>query len=115
MLDLLEHKGYLGRVCFDAEAKLFHGEVINTRDVITFQGTEVHELEAAFKGSVDDYLAFCKARNAPPERPFSGRLNVRLGVKIHRAAYLAAQAKNMSLNQWIANAIKQEAQSESTG
>ena len=82
---------------------------------LRFKGTEVHELETAFKDSVDDYLAFCKSRNESPERPFSGRLNVRLGVETHRAAYLAAQAKNMSLNQWIVNTIEQEARRESAG
>lgn len=34
----MEYQGYLGKVEFDDEAAIFHGEVINTRDVITFQG-----------------------------------------------------------------------------
>ncbi len=59
---MMEYKGYMGRVEFDAEAELFHGEVINTRDVITFQGRSVDELKQAFEESVDDYLAFCKSR-----------------------------------------------------
>ena len=33
---MIEYKGYIGRVEFDDEAGIFHGEVINTRDVITF-------------------------------------------------------------------------------
>jgi predicted HicB family RNase H-like nuclease len=36
--NLLQYKGYLGKVEYDAEAEVFFGEVINTRDVITFQG-----------------------------------------------------------------------------
>ena len=36
---MMEYKGYVGKVEFDDEAGIFHGEVINTRDVITFQGT----------------------------------------------------------------------------
>ena len=35
---MMEYKGYVGRVEYDDEAAIFHGEVINTRDVITFQG-----------------------------------------------------------------------------
>lgn len=57
---MLQHKGYTGRVEFDDEASLFHGEVISLRDVVTFQGTSVEELEEAFRDSVDDYLEFCK-------------------------------------------------------
>ena len=56
---MMRHKGYIGHVVFDDEAVIFHGEVINTRDVITFQGTSVDELQQAFVDSVDDYLAFC--------------------------------------------------------
>ena len=59
---MLQHKGYTGRAEFDDEARLFHGEVIDLRDVVTFQGTSVEELEEAFRDSVDDYLEFCKER-----------------------------------------------------
>lgn len=44
---MMEYKGYIGKVEFDAEAGLFHGEVIDTRDVITFQGDSVAELTRA--------------------------------------------------------------------
>ncbi len=45
---MMEYKGYLGKVEFDDEAGVFHGDVINTRDVITFQGETVAELMQAF-------------------------------------------------------------------
>src|ERR1022692_4327790 len=54
----MSYKGYQARVDLDEEAGLFHGEVINTRDVITFQGSSVEELKRAFEDSVDDYLDF---------------------------------------------------------
>ena len=59
---MLQYKDYTGHVEFDAEARLFHGEVIDLQDVVTFQGTSVKELEEAFRDSVDDYLEFCKER-----------------------------------------------------
>jgi predicted HicB family RNase H-like nuclease len=55
---MIKYSGYLGAAEYDADAKLFHGDIINTRDVITFQGTTVEEIEKAFKDSVDDYLAW---------------------------------------------------------
>ena len=70
---MLEYKGYIGDIDFDDSAEIFHGEVINTRDVITFQGTSVDELKKAFVDSVEDYLDFCEERNEEPDRPFSGR------------------------------------------
>ena len=55
----MKYKGYEGSIAYDDEAEIFHGEVINTKDVITFQGKSVKELKKAFKESIDDYLAFC--------------------------------------------------------
>jgi predicted HicB family RNase H-like nuclease len=56
---MLEYQGYTGRVEFDAQAGIFHGEVLDTRDVITFQGRSVKELQKAFRDSIDDYVEFC--------------------------------------------------------
>lgn len=106
---MLVHKGYMGHVEFDDEMEIFHGEVINTRDVITFQGSTVEEIKTAFIDSVEDYLTFCQERNEQPERPFSGKLNLRLEPELHRAAYVAAKLNHMSLNQWITSAIRQQA------
>ncbi len=58
----MKYKGYKAIVTFDENANIFHGEVINIRDVITFQGRAVEELKRAFADSVENYLAFCKER-----------------------------------------------------
>lgn len=102
---MMEYKAYLGRVKYDNEAEIFHGEVINTRDVITFQGDSVKELKQAFIESIEDYLDFCRERGESPERPFSGRFNLRLDPETHRDAYIAAQKAGVSLNTWVTNAI----------
>jgi predicted HicB family RNase H-like nuclease len=69
----MEYKGYDGKVEFDDEASVFHGDVVNIRDVITFQGKRVAELRKAFRDSVEDYLAFCAKRGEEPDKPFSGQ------------------------------------------
>ena len=43
------YKGYTGHVEYDDEAGIFHGEVLDLRDVITFQGKSVEEIEQAFE------------------------------------------------------------------
>jgi len=103
---MLTYKGYIGHVEFDDETEIFHGEVINTRDVITFQGSTVAEIKKAFRESIDDYLEFCKERNEEPEKPFSGKFNLRLDPELHRQVSIVARQHKMSLNQWIAEAIK---------
>jgi predicted HicB family RNase H-like nuclease len=65
---MMQYRGYRGKVDFDDEANIFHGEVIGLRDVITFQGKTVDEVKVAFRESVDDYLAFCTSRGEEPER-----------------------------------------------
>jgi predicted HicB family RNase H-like nuclease len=102
---MLEYKGYTGRVEFDPEAGLFHGEVLDTRDVITFQGTSVEDLQQAFRDSVDDYLDFCKERNEEPDKPFSGRLMVRLSSDLHRKLYVEAKRGGKSLNELISERL----------
>ena len=69
---MMKYKGYIGHVEYDDEAKIFHGEVVGLRDIITFQGKSVEELEQAFKDSINDYLAWCKERGERPEKTFFG-------------------------------------------
>lgn len=103
---MMEYKGYIGKVEFDDEAAIFHGEVINTRDVITFQGESVTELQEAFHESVDDYLAFCKGRNETPDKPFSGQFVTRIPPELHRQVNVAAALAGKSLNAWVAEQLQ---------
>ena len=103
---MLNYKGYAGRVEFDDEAGIFHGEVLDLRDVVTFQGKSVDEIERAFKDSIDDYLDFCEERGEEPDKPFSGKLMLRLPPELHRKVYTSSKRENKSLNQWIAERLE---------
>jgi predicted HicB family RNase H-like nuclease len=103
---MLKYKGYAGLVEYDDEAGIFHGEVVDLRDVITFQGQSVEELERAFRESIDDYLEFCLERDEEPDKPFSGRLMLRLPAALHRKVYVTALKEGKSLNQWITERLE---------
>jgi len=103
---MLTYKNYVGHVVFDDTAEIFHGEVINTRDVITFQGKSVKEIKKAFVDSIEDYLEFCAERGESPEKPYSGKFNLRLDPELHRQAYIAAKNKGKSLNGWIREVVE---------
>src|SRR5262249_43550387 len=103
---MMEHKGYIGKVEFDDQAGIFHGEVINTRDVITFQGKSVAELKKAFQDSVEDYLSFCASRREEPDKPFSGQFVTRIPPDLHRQINLAATLSGKSLNAWVAEQLE---------
>ena len=106
---MMTYKRYAGFVEFDEEANIFHGEVINIRDVITFQGSSVKELRKAFMDSVDDYLAFCAKRGEKPEKPFSGKFMVRLKPEDHRQIWVAAKKEGKSLNAWVRDHLIRDA------
>ena len=97
----MKYKGYEAVVSFDDEAEIFHGEVVDTKDVITFQGRKASELKKAFKESVDDYLAFCKKRGEKPEKPFSGKLVIRIDPALHKKLTMSAKKHGVSLNAFI--------------
>jgi predicted HicB family RNase H-like nuclease len=103
---MMAYKGYLARIAFDEQADLFHGEVINIRDVVTFQGQSVDELRQAFADSVEDYLAFCAERGEAPDQPFSGRFTVQLSPEQHRKIILAAEKAGKDVAQWVAEALE---------
>ena len=98
---MMEYKGYIGHVEFDDDAEIFHGEVINTRDVITFQGKTVDEIKQAFRDSVVDYLEYCTKLGQQPEKPFTGKFMVRIPPDLHRKIYVAAKQSGESVNAWI--------------
>jgi predicted HicB family RNase H-like nuclease len=112
---MMEYNGYLGNIEYDDQAGIFHGEVVNTRDVITFQGTSVPELRKAFKDSIDDYLTFCAERGEKPDKPFSGQFVTRISPDLHRHITAAATISGQSLNSWVNEQLEQAVKAALSG
>jgi predicted HicB family RNase H-like nuclease len=104
----MEYKGYIGEVGFDSDAHIFYGEVINTRDVITFQGKSVEDLEKAFQESIDDYITWCTEEGVSPEKPYSGRFNLRISPELHKEVAIIAKKLKMSINNFVEKAVVDE-------
>ena len=68
MATTVKYKDYIATVEYDDDANLFHGEVTDMRDVVTFQGRSVTELKKAFRESIEHYIEFCAKRGEEPER-----------------------------------------------
>ena len=103
----MKYKGFLGHVEYDDDAKIFHGEIVGLKDVITFQGKTVDELEKAFRDSVEDYLAWCSERGEQPEKTFSGTFNLRIPPELHAKLSVQAKALGLSLNSYVTEKLKQ--------
>ena len=110
----MEYKGYSARVEFDDEANIFHGEIINVRDVVTFEGETVDELRQAFEDSVDDYLEYCAQRGEAPEKPYSGRFVVRVEPELHKQIAIEARKKGTSINSLVSDALSKRLEETAT-
>ena len=106
---MMQYKGYRAAVVFDDSAGVFHGEVVDTRDVITFEGDSVEQLRKEFEVSIDDYLAVCAERGREPDRPYSGKIPLRVAPQVHRAAAAAARSEGKTLNAWLAETVERAA------
>ena len=54
-----EHHGYLCKVEYDDSIETFHGRILTTREVVTFEGASVGFLKKAFRESAGDHLKKC--------------------------------------------------------
>ena len=105
MTSAMEHRGYRARVEYDDEDGLFTGRVAGIRDGVGFHADTVEGLRAAFREAVDDYLETCERLGRPPQKPYSGRLMLRVDPEVHRRAAVAAELAGVSLNQWAERAL----------
>jgi len=103
----LEYKGYTGSIEYSKEDDLLFGKVLGINGLISYEGKTGNELETDFKEAIDAYLADCKRDGVTPEKPFKGSFNVRVSPKLHRRAALLAMEDKMSLNNFVAESIRE--------
>lgn len=102
---MMDYKGYRAQIDFDDEAGVFVGEVINTRDGITFTGRSVDELRSAFERAVDEYVEMSADIGAHLDQPVSGQIAIRLHPALHRAVMTCARRDGKSVTAWIAECL----------
>lgn len=81
--------------------RLFVGRVLNTNDTIAFDGSLVEELERSFHAAIDEYLEDCQNLGKMPNKPFSGRFNLRISPDLHRQVAQKAEKEGVSLNTFV--------------
>lgn len=105
MNNTMTYKGYIARVEFDPRDEIFVGRVLGIEDRISFHGETVAKLRAGFHAAVDHYLADCTATGRAPQKPYSGKILLRLPPEVHARAAMMAEARGKSLNQWAAEVL----------
>lgn len=108
-MNVMNYKGYAARLEYSEEDNLFVGHIAGIRDVVGFHGSSVEELRAAFVEAVDDYLDTCVKLGREPQKPYSGKLSLRLEPELHATIAVKAELSHKSINQWISEVISREA------
>jgi len=106
----LEYKGYTGSIEYSSEDSLLYGKVLGIRGLISYEGETGKRLEDDFRESIDTYIRDCEANNIEPEKPFKGSFNVRVSPSLHQKAALLAKEAKISLNNFVAEAIRMRIQ-----
>jgi predicted HicB family RNase H-like nuclease len=108
-MNMMKYRGYTARIEYDEEDRIFVGHLAGIQDIVGFHGTTVDELEAAFHESVDSYIAISEETGRPAQKPYSGRLMLRVPPEVHAAVATAAQIRGKSINQWATDTLKKAA------
>ncbi|MDU9050251.1 MAG: type II toxin-antitoxin system HicB family antitoxin [Candidatus Electrothrix sp. Rat3] len=112
-MNIMTYKGYSAKINFDGRDNIFWGKVIGIKDSITFEGETVVQLTEDFYSAVDHYLADCKKEERTPDKPYSGKLTLRIAPSVHAELSAAAAHAGKSLNKWVADTLEQAVHSSS--
>lgn len=105
----MTYKSYTARIDFDNEDKIFVGSLAGIRDIVSFHGSTVKELEKNFHEAVNHYLAACKKFGDTPQKPYSGKLSLRITPEIHAAVATTSHIEGKSINQWASDVLEKAA------
>lgn len=100
MKNIMKYKNFLGTVEYSEEDGCLFGRIFGISDIISYEGESVSEIRAAFEEAVDDYLELCAKTGKKPDKPYSGRIMLRVPPELHAQAARQAELHGMSLNQW---------------
>jgi predicted HicB family RNase H-like nuclease len=104
-MNIMSYNNYAAKIEYSDEDGCFIGHIAGIRDIVGFHGDSVSELRQAFETAVDDYVATCEKLNRTPQRPYSGKVMLRIEPSIHARVAMQAEAQGKSLNAWAQEAL----------
>lgn len=105
-MNMMTYQGYAARIEYSEDDGCFVGHIAGIRDVVGFHGESVAELRSAFTEAVDDYLETCQRLGRTPQKPYSGKVMLRIDPALHARAAALAEAQGKSLNAWTQEQIQ---------
>lgn len=105
MIAKLQLREYEGSVIYSVEDKMLHGRVSDIRDMISYGGTTVRQLEKNCRDAVDKYLAMCKEKGKVLDKPLKGNFKARIPQGLHLRAARFAEQNERKLNGVMTEAL----------
>jgi predicted HicB family RNase H-like nuclease len=105
MNNTMRYKGYSAVVRYSAEDECLVGHIAGINDIVGFHGHSVEEMRKAFEEAVDFYLDSCARMGHEPNKPYSGRVTLRLPPELHARLAIQAETEGRSLNTWMVTAL----------
>lgn len=97
----MNYKGYIAHIEYSAEDDCFVGHIAGINDIVGFHANTVAALHRAFEEAVDDYLTACKKAKKQPQKPYSGRIMLRIPSKLHAKVAVLAEVRGKSVNSMV--------------
>ena len=114
MRDVLKYKEFLGSLHYNSDDEIFYGKLEGIDDLVTFEGTSVEELKAAFHEAVEDYINICRESGKQVYKAFKGSFNIRIKPELHKKAAKKSAELGISLNQLVERAITEMIENRNT-
>lgn len=106
-MNTMSYKGYVAAVWLDDRDDIFVGKLMGMKAGVMFHAESVPGMRRAMKEAVEHYISSCKELGETPEKPFSGKVALRIPSELHRDVAELAQAKQESINELIVQALRQ--------
>lgn len=104
--NMLSYRGYSTFVRYDTASGRLYGKLEGVRAYVDYELDDRYgSVEEAFHEAVDDYLAYCENAGIVPEKPYSGKFNVRVTPTLHAAAAAKADREGTTLNNVVKEAL----------
>jgi predicted HicB family RNase H-like nuclease len=104
-MNTMNYKSYAARIEYSDEDDCFVGHIAGINDIVGFHANSVLELHTAFEESVEDYLQTCKKVGKLPQKPYSGKIMLRIPPEIHARIAMIAEARGKSLNSLVTDLL----------
>lgn len=104
-MNIMKYRNYAARIEYSDEDDCFVGHIAGISDIVGFHADSVTELHKAFEEAVDDYIDTCEKAGRSPQKPYSGKIMLRIPPEVHARVAILAETHGKSFNAWVTDLL----------